>query len=646
MSNIRYEFIMSQITPIRDMKENEKIKISFVFYQGCQGPCVFKVCKNRDLSQIYEALMEVRHPNLAVIYDCVYENGNTYVLEEYIPGKTLAELLEENGTFSEEETRRIMMQLCDGLEVLHRHEPSIIHNDIKASNIMIREDGAVKLFDFDISRTYKEGSYKNTKLMGTYEYAAPEHYGFGQSEPCTDIYSLGVTMHEMLTGTGLDHEHNVTYEGTLEQVIRKCVEIDRKKRYASTALLKVDLGKGKKFVPFRWLWLLGAVCGVILLVVGGLCINDYLAGRGDGTNVPGIEGESSEEHSEDESLGDTESVPSTEEGEGTEGSEDTEVTGESGETDDSSDSENNVAPDGTEGGESSFGSEETEENLPSKGTENTEDGGAQEDNSTSVPQKTKKTVYTIKDTFLAMDAWNDGTFLLMEKISGDYYLRSSDGKSVLLEGVNALREAQLKCNPYTDQMYLVAVGFDAKKKVYSVTKELEVEFLTDYDNYSDDGIIGFFSDGTVVYGFHRLNTRDWTYIDKYDDFYMPNIINDKLYSFEFIEANSKLEYYFFERDEEWNVVREFSLEDKGIEFDRFYDDGTVYNNSKDVYFIGKKEEWRCYLYRFDGEKIEEMLCLNEYDGFYYYGFEEICVTDTALRYYDNERSTIVEIILE
>ena len=236
MSDIRYEFIMSQIKHIRDVKENEKIKISLVFYDGCQSLCVFKECKNRDLTDVYQKLMKIRHPNLAMVYDCVYENGNTYVLEEYISGKTVAELLEEkttvseNRTFTEYETVKIVSQVCEGLNVLHQQNPALVHNDIKASNIMVCEDGSVKLFDFDISRTYKEGSYKNTKLMGTYEYAAPEHYGFGQSEPCTDIYCLGVTMHEMLTGVGLNFEHGVTYQGPLADVIRKCVEIDKKKR--------------------------------------------------------------------------------------------------------------------------------------------------------------------------------------------------------------------------------------------------------------------------------------------------------------------------------------------------------------------------------------------------------------------------------
>jgi serine/threonine protein kinase len=283
MSDIRYEFIMSQIKHIRDIKENEKTKISLVYYEGCQETCILKICKNRDLSEVYQALMEIRHPNVAQVYDCIYENSDTYVIEEFISGKTLADILEEKGPFSEKETAEIITKLCDGLDVLHRQNPPIIHNDIKTSNIMIKEDGIVKLFDFDISRIYKEGSYKNTRLMGTYEYAAPEHYGFGQSDPRTDIYSLGVTMHEMLMGVGLDQEHNITYKGGLAKILRKCVEIDRKKRYASAFILKRAL---RRYQLLHGKACKGVLIGVIAVLLFALSSIWWMNGRSTGQWLP------------------------------------------------------------------------------------------------------------------------------------------------------------------------------------------------------------------------------------------------------------------------------------------------------------------------------------------------------------------------
>ena len=103
--------------------------------------------------------------------------------------------------------------------------PKIIRNDINPTNIKIRPDGTVKLFDFDISRLYKKGQSQNTVLFGTEEFAAPEHYGYGQSEPRTDIYCLGVTMHKMLTGKVLSSEHQSTYTGKLKKIINKCLVI-------------------------------------------------------------------------------------------------------------------------------------------------------------------------------------------------------------------------------------------------------------------------------------------------------------------------------------------------------------------------------------------------------------------------------------
>ena len=111
MSNIRYEFFMSQIKHIHDINENDKTKISLVFYEGTQAACIFKICKNRDLTDVYGHLMKMRHPNLAVVYDCVYENGNTYVIEEYILGKTLADCLKEEGVFTEEKQPKLY-QMC------------------------------------------------------------------------------------------------------------------------------------------------------------------------------------------------------------------------------------------------------------------------------------------------------------------------------------------------------------------------------------------------------------------------------------------------------------------------------------------------------------------------------------------------------
>ena len=82
---------MSQIKIIRDIKETEKIKISLVFYQGAQSTCILRVCKNRDLSEVCKSLMEVKNPNIVVTYDYIYIEGDTYIIEEYISGRSIEE---------------------------------------------------------------------------------------------------------------------------------------------------------------------------------------------------------------------------------------------------------------------------------------------------------------------------------------------------------------------------------------------------------------------------------------------------------------------------------------------------------------------------------------------------------------------------
>lgn len=623
MSSIRYEFIMSQVKIIRDIKETEKVKISLIFYEGCQGTCVLKVCKDRDLTEVYQSLMGVRHPNLAIVYDCVYENGNTYVIEEYIHGKTIAEILAVQGTFTEEETIRIMKDVCDGLEVLHQKEPSVIHNDIKAANIMMREDKSIKLFDFDISRIYKDDSCKNTRLMGTHEYAAPEHYGFEQSEPCTDIYSLGVTMHEMLAGTGLNREHQVTYDGPLSGIIKKCVEIDRKRRYASAALLKADLEKMQKKLSPIWKIVTAVLCAVLLLVAGSFCLSGAWEDEKTPQGNPGTEGEILEGET---STGDSEDVE-----------------GESefvGETESDETKEDDSQEDGSQES-SGEGNSEVVETPPSETPNN-----PSSDTPSSTPDTSKKsvkTVYTIQDTFLAMDAWNDGTFLMMEEISGKYYLRSSDGKEKEIENLDVTYGAQLERNPYTDQMYLIVLGY-YDEFVYSVSRDLEIELITKCITQTE-AYVGFFSDGTLLHISECRNSTDWSLVYQYKNMIYPKVIKDKLYSFESITNNYMTEYFFFERDEDWNIVRRFSLKDEGIGFSPYAYEGSVYCDSLAVYFIGQKSPGQ-YLYCFDGEQIVPIICLTDYTGGINSSYRGVCVTDKAMRCYDETDEIIVEFEIE
>ena len=141
--------------------------------------------------EVYRYLFEHPVSGIPRIHEMYESDGVLIVIEEYVSGETLEHVLEER-ELSEEEARKILLELCEILEILHKAEPPVIHRDIKPSNIILLHDGSVKLIDFDASRISHENKEVDTNLMGTPGYAAPEQYGFGQSEPRTDIYGVGI----------------------------------------------------------------------------------------------------------------------------------------------------------------------------------------------------------------------------------------------------------------------------------------------------------------------------------------------------------------------------------------------------------------------------------------------------------------------
>lgn len=245
IKNMEKDFFFSGFTVVKTLKDTGSKRIDQIYYTPRQTICMLKTYYGRNLSDVYIRLKSVRQENLAAVYDVLFWDGNTYVIEECIDGVTLAERLEHEGVFSEAEVIRITKMLCSALEVLHSQTPPLIHRDIKPGNVMLREDGTVKLIDFDTVRSHKEEASKDTVAMGTREYASPEHYGYGQTGAASDIYSMGVMMHELLTGKLLT-EHKASYKGKLLPVIKRCIQVDAKKRFASVKELESALESCQK----------------------------------------------------------------------------------------------------------------------------------------------------------------------------------------------------------------------------------------------------------------------------------------------------------------------------------------------------------------------------------------------------------------
>lgn len=240
-------------------------------------------------SLLAEANMMKRldHPSLPRIVDII-DNGITiYVVMDYIEGESLDKILNEYGAQPEDLVVGWAKQLCDALSYLHSQKPSIIYRDMKPANVMLKPEGNIKIIDFGIAREYKEQNLADTTVLGTKGYAPPEQYS-GQTDPRSDIFALGMTMHHLLTG--VDPRSGESYASVrswnpelsegIEIIIDRCVEPAAENRYQNCADLLYDLEhpelitKGyKKKQKIRLASFLVATCLCIVMAVAGIVLN-------------------------------------------------------------------------------------------------------------------------------------------------------------------------------------------------------------------------------------------------------------------------------------------------------------------------------------------------------------------------------------
>jgi len=150
-----------------------------------------------------QMLANLKHPGLTPVTDFFPEGSNWYLVMDFVEGETLEKRLEKvpGGRLPLGEALNVTRQLCDVLEYLHRRTPPVVFRDLKPGNVMLTPQGEVRLIDFGIARFFKVGQTRDTVNLGTPGYAAPELYGgLGQSDPRSDVYSLGALLLQMVTG--------------------------------------------------------------------------------------------------------------------------------------------------------------------------------------------------------------------------------------------------------------------------------------------------------------------------------------------------------------------------------------------------------------------------------------------------------------
>ncbi len=199
-------------------------------------------------------LAHLSHPNLPNVYDYFEENGRFYLVMDYIPGETLADRLSRSPKgLPPEEVVAWGIQLCDVLDYLHNQNPPVIFRDMKPANVMITPEGTIKLIDFGVARLFDPGKRTDTLKMGTAGYAPPEQYaGQGQTTPRSDIYALGVTLHELLTGDDPTthpftftppHRLNPAVSPSLSATVMRAVSLDPADRFPSAKAFRDALEK-------------------------------------------------------------------------------------------------------------------------------------------------------------------------------------------------------------------------------------------------------------------------------------------------------------------------------------------------------------------------------------------------------------------
>ena len=198
------------------------------------------------------------HPNIVNVYDVGEDRGLNYMVMELVEGITLKEYIERKGRLSHKETISIAIQMCSGIGAAHAS--GIIHRDIKPQNIIISKDGKVKVTDFGIAKAITSNTV-STNAMGSVHYTSPEQARGGFSDQRSDIYSIGITLFEMVTGqvpfdgettveVAMKHlQQEITPPSelvpdipySLEQIILKCTQKSSERRYESTEALIQDL---------------------------------------------------------------------------------------------------------------------------------------------------------------------------------------------------------------------------------------------------------------------------------------------------------------------------------------------------------------------------------------------------------------------
>lgn len=228
------EYILSQYQELDILNENEKVMI---VRNTITGKIAVKKYMNIEQTAIYAFLKSHRSDFIPQIYEYIQDGQRLIVIEEYIEGRNLEDILCEQ-KLAAEEAVNIVKKICRALYPLHMAEPSVVCRDLKPENIMVTPQNTVKLIDFDIARIVSPGKSRDTVVMGTEGFAAPEQFGRRQTDSRSDIYALGTILNYMILRKFPVEE---IVDGKLGAVIRRCIFVNPDERYQNVRELEQAL---------------------------------------------------------------------------------------------------------------------------------------------------------------------------------------------------------------------------------------------------------------------------------------------------------------------------------------------------------------------------------------------------------------------
>lgn len=235
--NIKFQYLDELYENITLMSVNSEKELKTYLAKNKQtGKIVVKKYIDSSVVNIYEKLKALNHKNIEHVIEVAKSVKSGIAITEYISGVSINDLLEK-GPLDEEFASEILIQITDALVELDTI--NIVHRDINTNNVIISNDNVAKLVDFGISREVKQDRNQDTTILGTAGYAAPEQFGFAQTDTRSDIYSLGVLLNVMLTG---QFPNNNKYaKKPLSLIIDQCICIDANNRVKNGTTLKRNL---------------------------------------------------------------------------------------------------------------------------------------------------------------------------------------------------------------------------------------------------------------------------------------------------------------------------------------------------------------------------------------------------------------------